>query len=195
MVQFGWGSRQRRIQAAEVDLTSAVSESIAQDKDLTKKLLHAAGVPVPLGRPVETLDEAWQAALEIGLPVVVKPQDGNQGKGVTVNIVSREHLAIAFRAAAEIGTVMVEKFLPGNDFRLLVVGRPDGGRGAARSAAGDRRRHVHRARADRPGECRPAARRRPCHLAHQDPARRHRDRAPGRAGPHARTRCPRRAAA
>ena len=123
LVQFGWGSRQRRIQAAEVDLTSAVSESIAQDKDLTKKLLHAAGVPVPLGRPVDTLDEAWQAALEIGLPVVVKPQDGNQGKGVTVNIVSREHLAIAFRAAAEIGTVMVEKFLPGNDFRLLVVGR------------------------------------------------------------------------
>ena len=64
----------------------------------------------------------WAAALEIGLPVVVKPQDGNQGKGVTVNIVSREHLEIAFRAAAEIGTVMDEKYLPGSDFRLLVVG-------------------------------------------------------------------------
>lgn len=122
LVQFGWGSRQRRIQAAELDATSAVSESIAQDKDLTKKLLLAAGVPVPMGRPVADADEAWAAALQIGLPVVLKPQDGNQGKGVTVNIVTREHLDVAFRAAAEHGTVMVEKFLPGNDFRLLVVG-------------------------------------------------------------------------
>jgi cyanophycin synthetase len=122
LVQFGWGSRQRRIQAAELDATSAVSESIAQDKDLTKKLLLAAGVPVPTGRPVTDPDDAWAAALQIGLPVVLKPLDGNQGKGVTVNIVTRDHLNIAFRAAAEHGDVMVEKFLPGNDFRLLVVG-------------------------------------------------------------------------
>lgn len=80
LVQLGWGSRQRRIQAAEVDGTSAIAESIAQDKDLTKKLLHAAGVPVPLGRPVTDLEDAWAAAQEIGLPVVVKPQDGNQGR-------------------------------------------------------------------------------------------------------------------
>ncbi|RZU01190.1 cyanophycin synthetase [Rivibacter subsaxonicus] len=123
LVQFGWGAKQRRIQAAEVDTTSAVAESIAQDKDLTKILLQAAGVPVPIGRPVSDPDDAWAAALEIGLPVVVKPQDGNQGKGVTVNVVSREHLDIAFKAADEIGTVMVEKYLPGADFRLLVVGK------------------------------------------------------------------------
>ncbi len=122
MVQFGWGSRQRRIQAAEVDSTSAVAESIAQDKDLTKKLLRAAGVPVPHGRPATSPEDAWAAALEIGLPVVVKPQDGNQGKGVTVNVLTREHLDIGYRAAAEHGEVMVEKFLPGSDFRLLVVG-------------------------------------------------------------------------
>ncbi|SFB69520.1 cyanophycin synthetase [Polaromonas sp. OV174] len=122
MVQFGWGSRQRRIQAAEFDVTSAVAESIAQDKDLTKKLLRAAGVPVPLGRPVNDSDDAWAAAQQVGFPVVVKPQDGNQGKGVTVNITTREHLEIAYRAAAEYGEVMVEKFLPGSDFRLLVVG-------------------------------------------------------------------------
>jgi cyanophycin synthetase len=122
LVQFGWGARQRRIQAAELDATSAIAESIAQDKDLTKKLLHAAGVPVPMGYPVHSPDEAWGVAQRIGLPVVVKPQDGNQGKGVTVNIVSREHLEIAYRAAAEHGSVMVEKFLPGNDYRLLVVG-------------------------------------------------------------------------
>ncbi|GAB3268785.1 cyanophycin synthetase [Chitinimonas naiadis] len=123
LVQFGWGSKQRRIQAAEIDSTSAIAESIAQDKELTKKLLFAAGVPVPQGRPVKDADDAWLAAQEIGLPVVVKPQDGNQGKGVTVNITSREHLEIAFKAASEFrDDVMVERYLPGHDFRLLVVG-------------------------------------------------------------------------
>jgi cyanophycin synthetase len=122
LVQFGWGAKQRRIWAAEVDATSAVSESIAQDKDLSKRLLQSAGVPVPVGRPVDSVDDAWAAALEVGLPVVVKPQDGNQGKGVTVNVVSREHMEIAYKAADEIGQVMVEKFLPGSDYRLLVVG-------------------------------------------------------------------------
>ncbi|MCA0327954.1 MAG: cyanophycin synthetase [Proteobacteria bacterium] len=122
LVQLGWGSQQRRIQAAEVDGTSAIAESIAQDKDLTKKLLHAAGVPVPLGRPVESLDEGWSVAKEIGFPVVVKPQDGNQGKGVTVGITDRKHFEIAYTAAAKYGTVMVESYLPGSDFRLLVVG-------------------------------------------------------------------------
>ena len=122
LVQFGWGARQRRIQAAEVDSTSGVAESIAQDKELTKQLLNAAGVPVPLGRPVADADDGWAAAQEIGLPVVVKPQDGNQGKGVTVNITTREALTAACDSAARYGEVMVEKFLPGFDFRLLVVG-------------------------------------------------------------------------
>ncbi len=123
MVMFGWGSRQRRIQAAETDATSAIAESIAQDKDLTKKLLAAAGVPVPFGRLVTSADDAWAAANEIGLPVVVKPKDGNQGKGVTANVASREHMQIAFDAAAGFrDDIMVERYLPGNDFRLLVVG-------------------------------------------------------------------------
>ena len=123
LVQFGWGSKQRRIQAAEMDRTSAIAESIAQDKELTKKLLHAAGVPVPLGRPVSSLEDAIAAAEEIGWPVVVKPRDGNQGKGVTVNIQTVDHLTIAYRAAVAISEeVMVERFIPGYDFRLLVVG-------------------------------------------------------------------------
>ncbi|BCN37509.1 cyanophycin synthetase [Alicycliphilus denitrificans] len=123
LVQLGWGSQARRIQAAELDVTSAVAESIAQDKDLTKRLLHAAGVPVPLGRPVADVDDAWKVAEEVGLPVVVKPQDGNQGKGVTVNITTRAQLEAAYAAALQYGDeVMVERFLPGHDFRLLVVG-------------------------------------------------------------------------
>ncbi|WP_027014127.1 cyanophycin synthetase [Comamonas composti] len=123
LVQLGWGSRARRIQAAELDTTSAVAESIAQDKDLTKRLLHAAGVPVPMGRPVSDIEDAWAVAQEVGLPVVVKPQDGNQGKGVTVNISTRKQLDDAYATAREYGDeVMVERFLPGHDFRLLVVG-------------------------------------------------------------------------
>jgi len=123
LVQFGWGSKQRRIQAAEVDLTGAIAETIAQDKQLTKHLLEAAGVPVPEGRPVIDAEDAWAAMQDIGGAVVVKPQDGNQGKGVTVNVTTREQLNAAFAAAAEYGsTVMVERFVPGHDFRLLVVG-------------------------------------------------------------------------
>ncbi|OQW89331.1 MAG: cyanophycin synthetase [Rhodoferax ferrireducens] len=123
MVALGWGSRQRRIQAAEIDATSAIAEAIAQDKQLTKKLLAAAGVPVPLGRQVHSADDAWAAAQAIGLPVVIKPKDGNQGKGVTVNISTREQLAAAYQTATQFSSqVLVERFLPGHDYRLLVVG-------------------------------------------------------------------------
>ena len=123
MVMFGWGSRQRRIQAAEIDATGAIAESIAQDKELTKKLLDAAGVPVPQGRGVSDPDDAWLAAMEIGLPVVIKPKDGNQGKGVTVNITTREQLDAGYKAASEFrDDILVERYLPGHDYRLLVVG-------------------------------------------------------------------------
>ena len=123
LVQLGWGSKQRRIQAAEIDATSAIAESIAQDKELTKKLLHAAGVPVPLGRPVTSAEDAWAAALEIGLPVVIKPRDGNQGKGISVNIATKEGVMTAYNTAKSFrDDVLVERYLPGSDFRLLVVG-------------------------------------------------------------------------
>ena len=123
MVMLGWGSRQRRIQAAEIDATGAIAEAIAQDKQLTKRLLSAAGVPVPQGREVTSSDDAWLAACDIGAPVVVKPKDGNQGKGVTVNITTRAQVAAAYATAKVFGkAVLVERFLPGHDFRLLVVG-------------------------------------------------------------------------
>ncbi|MBV2194378.1 MAG: cyanophycin synthetase [Azonexus sp.] len=123
LVQFGWGSKQKRIQAAETSFTSAIAEAIAQDKELTKKLLHASGVAVPYGRPVEDEDDAWVAAQEVGLPVVVKPQDGNQGKGISVNLTSEEQVRKAYRVAIEFrDDIMVEKYLPGHDWRLLVIG-------------------------------------------------------------------------
>ncbi len=123
LVQLGWGSRQRRIQASESDLTSAVAESIVQDKELTKMLLRTAGIPVPRGRPVIDADDAWAAACEIGVPVVVKPQDGNQGKGVTANLIDCEQIKAAYHAAAEVSSnVLVERYVAGYDYRLLVVG-------------------------------------------------------------------------
>ena len=122
LVQLGWGSRQRRIQAAEEDTSSLIAEAIAQDKTLTKRLLRAAGVPVPEGAAAATLEEGWALAQRIGLPVVVKPLDGNQGKGVTVGVDSRERFEAAWAAAAARGPVMVEAQLLGGDHRLLVVG-------------------------------------------------------------------------
>ena len=123
MVQFGWGSRQRRIQAAETGRTSLVAESIAQDKELTRTLLSSAGIPIAAGRPVANAEDAWVAACEIGGPVVVKPRDGNQGRGVGVNLTSREQVDAAYAVAAEIsGEVLVERCIPGNDYRMLVVG-------------------------------------------------------------------------
>lgn len=124
LVQFGWGVKQRRIQAAEVDTTSAISEAIAQDKDLTKNLLHAAGIPVPEGRLCETFEEAVETLKALGGAVAVKPSDGNQGKGVTVNVLDEEHLRVAYDAAKEYGNgiPIVERFIPGHDYRFLVVG-------------------------------------------------------------------------
>ena len=123
LVQFGWGSKQKRIQAAETSGTSAIAEAIAQDKDLTKMLLQAAGVPVPTGYVVKDQERAWAVANQIGLPVVVKPRDGNQGKGVAVNIETRDQLNKAFEVASDISSdVIIEQYIPGHDFRMLVIG-------------------------------------------------------------------------
>jgi cyanophycin synthetase len=124
LVQLGYGVHQRRIWTAETDQTSAVAESISRDKDLTKTLLSACGVPVPEGRLVNSAAEAWEAAEEIGLPVAVKPYDGNHGRGVSLDLDSRAVVEAAYHLAyqANDGTVIVEQFIPGNEHRLLVVG-------------------------------------------------------------------------
>jgi len=124
LVQFGWGVHQRRIQAAEVDSTSAIAESIAQDKDLSKSLLESIGVPVPTGRAVTDIEQAWSFMQALGTAVVVKPRDGSQGRGVTVDVETREELKAAWEAAIAISRdVIVERFIPGDDYRLLVVQR------------------------------------------------------------------------
>jgi cyanophycin synthetase len=123
LVRLGQGAKQRRICAAETDRTGAVAESIAQDKDLTRSLLAECGIPVPEGRPVSDAADAWAVAEEIGAPVVVKPRFGNQGRGVSVNLVTREEVEKAWAVATEIDSdVVVERYVSGGDYRLLVVG-------------------------------------------------------------------------
>ncbi|MFZ2280057.1 MAG: acetate--CoA ligase family protein, partial [Prosthecobacter sp.] len=124
LVQLGWGSKQKKILAAATSQTSAIAEDIVQDKDFTLRMLHEIGLPVPQGRPVKNADDAWAAANEIGLPVVVKPLDGNQGRGVALNLYTREQVATAYAAAREESrSVIVEQFAEGEDYRVLVIGR------------------------------------------------------------------------
>ncbi|RZS78252.1 cyanophycin synthetase [Pigmentiphaga kullae] len=142
LVQFGYGAAQHRIWTAETDRTSAVAEGIACDKDLTKSLLQACGVPVPQGRAVESKEDAWEAAQEIGLPVVVKPSDGNHGRGVFLDLRTREAIETAFGVASGEGSgVIVERCVPGNEHRLLVVGdrMVAAARGKTASVIGDGR--------------------------------------------------------
>lgn len=123
LVQFGYGARQRRIQAGETDRTSAIAESIAQDKELTRWLLRSVGVPTPEGRDVVDADDAWEAAQEIGGPVAVKPRYGNQGRGVAANLTTEEQVRAAYAAARQEGSsIVVEEFIAGADHRLLVIG-------------------------------------------------------------------------
>lgn len=123
LVQFGHGARQRRIQTAITDRTSFIAEGISRDKQLTKTLLKQLGLPVAAGRPVHDEADAWAAALEVGLPVVVKPRDADYGQGVSVKLWTQTEIAAAYREAREQSQhVLVEQYLPGEMYRLTVVG-------------------------------------------------------------------------
>ena len=126
LVQLGYGIAQRRIWTAETDQTSAIAEEIASDKDLTKSLLAACGVPVPEGQLVRNATAAWEAAQDIGVPVVLKPYDGNHGRGVSLDLRTQADVEAAFELAHRKGggsPVIVEKYITGTEHRLLVVGR------------------------------------------------------------------------
>ena len=145
LVQLGHGSRQRRIVTAISDRGGSIAELISQDKQLTKQLLAAAGVPVPEGRLARDPADAWAAACAIGLPVVVKPLNGNHGRGVFTDLTTREQVEGVFAAALNEGdSVIVERFARGNEHRLLVVGDRvvAAVRGEPAVAVGDGRRTV-----------------------------------------------------
>ena len=122
LVQLGYGSKQRRIQATMTDRTSALGVEIADEKFRTKELLRRAGIPTPEGAIAESLEDAARVAEEIGYPVAVKPEVGNHGRGITARVSDAEELETAFASARRIcGSVIVEKSLTGLDFRVLVI--------------------------------------------------------------------------
>ncbi|MDR2837332.1 MAG: cyanophycin synthetase, partial [Azonexus sp.] len=123
LAQLGYGAAMRRIWTAETDQTSAIAETISRDKDLTKALISAVGVPAPEGREVRDADDAVEAAEDIGYPVVVKPTDGNHGRGVFIDLTTPEAVREAYAIAVEEGSgVLVERSIQGIEHRLLVVG-------------------------------------------------------------------------
>lgn len=122
-LRLGQGSKQRRCQGLEPETVSAVSRTASSDRFLSKVLLQEAGIPVSLSRVVKTADEAWAAACELGLPVAVKPTDGFTDAGVAVNLSTRHEIDAAIRAAVLIDkSVLVERFVPGSVFRIVVAG-------------------------------------------------------------------------
>src|SRR5215218_9185955 len=123
LVRLGYGKHLRLIQAAMTDGTSAIGVEVAGDKDLTKARLAKASIPVPTGEIVRTEEGAVAALSSIGAPVVVKPLDGRQGKGVSLNLSTPEEVASAFRIAREFSpSVLVEEMFGGRNYRVLVVG-------------------------------------------------------------------------
>jgi len=123
MIQLGQGKHARRIEAALTSQTSHIAVEIAADKELCSRLLADLGLPVPRQRFVRSPEEAIRAASRIGYPVVIKPVDGNHGRGVSVNLNSDAEAADAFATAeAEGSGVVVESMIAGDDHRLLVVG-------------------------------------------------------------------------
>jgi cyanophycin synthetase len=122
LVQLGEGKYQKRIQAAMTSNTSLIGVETAGNKRLTKMMLEDAGIPVPKGSVVRKQASAIEDAVWLGYPVVIKPHDGHHGKGVTTNIANEKELVEAFeRAKAISDRVIIEKYLSGNDYRMLVV--------------------------------------------------------------------------
>ena len=123
LVQLGHGSRQRRLRASITGQTSHIAVELAGNKNVTKQLLAEAGLPVPQGAVVRTADEAATAARRLGFPVVVKPLDGNHGRGVVTDLSDEDGVRVAFvQALRHSRRVIVEQQVPGNDHRILVVG-------------------------------------------------------------------------
>jgi cyanophycin synthetase len=122
LVQLGYGVNQKRIRATIASTTSNIAVDIACDKEETKLLLEAAEIPVPRGTVVRT-DEGLKEAIDrFGYPLVIKPIDGNHGKGNTTNITNWDQAIKALEAAKQYGrNVIVEKFITGFDFRCLVI--------------------------------------------------------------------------
>ncbi|MGI0487569.1 cyanophycin synthetase [Pantanalinema rosaneae CENA516] len=123
MIQLGYGVHQKRIQATLSNYTSILGVELASDKEGTKRVLREAGVPVPRGTVVDYLDDLEEAIASVGgYPIVIKPLDGNHGRGITINIENWQQAEEAYDAAREVSrSVIVERYYQGRDHRVLVI--------------------------------------------------------------------------
>jgi cyanophycin synthetase len=123
MIQLGYGVHQKRIQATLSNQTSILGVELASDKEGTKQILRSAGVPVPRGSVINYLDELEDAIADVGgYPIVIKPLNGNHGRGITINITNWKQAEVAYDAAKAVSkSVIVERFYTGRDHRVLVV--------------------------------------------------------------------------
>ena len=122
LVQLGYGKNQVRFRATMTERTSSIAVDIAGNKDETKRLLSDAAIPVAKGVTVATIDEVYSALKSVGFPLVFKPLDGNHGKGATINVKTEEEAIAAFHYAKEFSRrIIVERFITGHDFRVLVI--------------------------------------------------------------------------
>ena len=122
LCQLGYGANQKRIQATVTSETSSIGVEIACDKEDTKYLLEQAEVQVPRGDIISRESSLEEACRYVGFPLVVKPVGGNHGRGITVNIKNYEDALVAFHAAKIVSPkVIIEKYITGEDYRLLVI--------------------------------------------------------------------------
>ena len=122
LCQLGYGANQKRIQATVSSETSNIAVEIAGDKEDTKFLLEQAEIPVPKGRIIRKEEDLENAVNYIGFPLVTKPINGNHGRGITVNINNHKDALEGFTTAQKVsGSVIIEKFVTGEDYRLLVI--------------------------------------------------------------------------
>ncbi|BHH86194.1 cyanophycin synthetase [Desulforhopalus sp. 52FAK] len=121
-IQLGYGASQKRIQASITSQTSAIAVEVADEKTQVKRLLEKSGIPVPYGQVVLTEEDAVAAYKDLGVAAVVKPDVGNHGNGGTIDITDIDQLIRAFKVAkAYHSNVIVEEYVKGSDFRLLVI--------------------------------------------------------------------------
>ena len=122
LCQIGYGANQKRIQATVTSETSSIGVELACNKEDTKYMLEQAEVPVPRGEIIRRESSLEETCKYVGFPLVIKPVDGNHGRGITVNISSYDEALIAFRAAKNVSnSIIVEKYITGVDYRLLVI--------------------------------------------------------------------------
>jgi cyanophycin synthetase len=124
LIQLGYGCKQRRVEATITSNTSMIAVDIAGDKHRTKTILTEANLPVPAGEVISKVENLEEVVESIGLPIVIKPLDGNHGNGATINVESMDEARKAFHRAKKFSEkVIIEKFAEGNDFRILVINK------------------------------------------------------------------------